>query len=144
MTEIIILGICPIPFVDCYIYSDGGTNVYFLSEILLALMSFRFYFIMRTWLNQGEYSDTFSVKLCKSYGVESGMKFSLKCLYQTKTEGTVTLLFVWTIIIFSYLVRIFEVPAYRNLASPSFDSYFNSVWFTVITLTTTGYGDLYP
>lgn len=51
LMEIIILSICPIPFFDCYIYSDNGTNVYFLSEIMLALMSFRFYFIMRTWLN---------------------------------------------------------------------------------------------
>ena len=72
------------------------------------------------------------------------MKFSLKCLYLTKTEATVTLLFIWTIIIFAYLVRIFEVPAYRTSGTPSFDSYFNSVWFTVITLTTTGYGDLFP
>jgi len=42
------------------------------------------------------------------------------------------------------MVRIFEIPYFRSNGSDQFDSYFTSVWFTVISLTTIGYGDISP
>lgn len=36
------------------------------------------------------------------------------------------------------------MPYFRSINKPVFDSYFNACWFTVITLTTIGYGDMSP
>ena len=36
------------------------------------------------------------------------------------------------------------MPRFRLGDDDVFDSYFNSVWFTVITITTIGYGDISP
>ena len=49
-----------------------------------------------------------------------------------------------TILTFAYFIRIFEKPYYRATNNPLFDSYFESVWFTVVTSTTIGYGDVSP
>jgi len=36
------------------------------------------------------------------------------------------------------------MPYFRADGDPVFDSFFNSIWFTVITITTIGYGDISP
>lgn len=49
-----------------------------------------------------------------------------------------------TIALPAYVVRIFEMPLFRNKSNPVFDSYFNSVYFTIITIQTIGYGEIVP
>lgn len=49
-----------------------------------------------------------------------------------------------TILVAAYLIRIFEKPYFRMTDSPTFDSYFESIWFTSITFSTIGYGDISP
>jgi len=46
------------------------------------------------------------------------------------------MMFVSTIIIFSFIIRVVE--------GANIDSYFKAIYFTVITLTTIGYGDISP
>ena len=53
-------------------------------------------------------------------------------------------MFFGTILIASYIVRIFELPYHRTIGDPFFDSYFNSFYFVTITLMTIGYGDYSP
>ena len=51
---------------------------------------------------------------------------------------------MFTLLFFAYVVRIFEMPRFRLSKDDTFDWYFNSCWFTVVTLTTIGYGDFSP
>ena len=54
-------------------------------------------------------------------------------------------MFFGTVCIFAYLVRIFEIPYLKETDDATrFESYFEAVWFTVVTLTTIGYGDVSP
>jgi hypothetical protein len=51
------------------------------------------------------------------------------------------------VLIFSYLLRIFEAPYYRSLPESDsdfrkFDEFFTSMWLCIITLSTVGYGDV--
>ena len=112
------------------------------------MMWLRVYFLVRTILSRSIYTDAYSRKLCRFYGFEAGVKYTIKCMIQLEPERTCIALLSSTILIFAHAAKIFETPYFRaeddiGLKS-SMDSYLNAIWMTVITLTTVGYGDLYP
>ena len=73
------------------------------------------------------------------------MAYNFKCVYAEWPSFVLGVLFLGTIFIFAYVVRIIEMPYFRAQGLPGkFDSYFTSIYFTVITLTTIGYGDISP
>jgi len=148
LLELFFLALQPLPFYDRYIIFQCKkfTIVYLLSEILFVLMSVRIYFLIRCVLSYCEFMDAFSKKICRGYGFETGVKFTIKCQIMINPESTVMCIFFATVFIFAYLIRIFEMPYFRasKPGDPVFDSFFNAIWFTVITLTTIGYGDISP
>ena len=146
--EVLILAMHPVPFFDRYVVFEGKkTNykiVYFFSEVMMALMWLRIYFLIRTVMNYTDFMDAYSKKLCSSYGFTTSIFFTVKSRIIINPESTVMTILFGTIVIFAYLVRIFEMPYFRSIGTPVFDSYFNACWFSVVTLTTIGYGDLSP
>ena len=88
--------------------------------------------------------DPYAKKLCRAYGFDNSILFTIKSSLQTKPEQTAAYLFLFTLLFFAYVVRIFEMPRFRLSKDDTFDWYFNSCWFTVVTLTTIGYGDFSP
>jgi len=85
------------------------------------------------------------MRIAKSHGFESaGISFNLKCLYITDPTRSLGGIFFLTIIIFATIIRIAEMPYSRAENDGNFDSYFTSIYFTMITLSTIGYGDICP
>ena len=147
--EFLVLIICPIPYLEVpvpIICKNDVRVMYSLSDFLLALMWMRVFFLIRSIFNYSIYTDAYSKKLCRSYGFSAGVRFTFKCQIIVNPEWTVAIMFTSTILILSYILRIFELPWFRQEPTylPEFDSYFNSVWCTIITLTTVGYGDIAP
>jgi hypothetical protein len=146
LLEVFMLLLVPIPCYDRYIilHCEGKNTVYFLSEFLLVLMFTRMYFLVRSILNYTEFMDPYARKLCNAYGFDNTVLFTIKSKMAINPESTVSYIFGLTLIVFAYIIRIFEMPRYRMDDNDIFDSYFESIWFTVITLTTIGYGDVSP
>ena len=66
--------------------------------------------MFRMVLNYSVYRDEYSKKICKSHGANSGVRFTFKCTLENNPLSTVTWLFVLTIVIFAFIIRIFELP----------------------------------
>lgn len=99
-------------------------------------------------LNYSEYTDLYTKKLCQQYGFRTDTVFALKSRLKNYPLSTITLLFIFCVVIFSYILRIFEAPYYRTLPADDssyrkFDDVFISIWCCIITITTVGYGDVF-
>ena len=111
-------------------------------------MFFRLFFVVRMLFSYSIYTDAFSKKICNSYGFSSGTRFVLKSKMLLEPGKSVMYLFTMSVLIFAYLIRLFELPYVylgddiesNNLLS----SYFNAIWLVIVTITTVGYGDISP
>ena len=157
LLEVLILAICPLPFYEHYIpidydyIADDGsvdtlTAYYTLSDFLMAFMFLRVFFLCRTVINFSIYTDAFSKKLCNSYGFISGVRFTVRCHMQQNPGRTIMFIFTVSVLVLAFLLRVFELPFVQAnvLNTTTLDNYFNAIWLTVITISTVGYGDLYP
>ena len=107
-------------------------------------MLLRLFFIARTCINYSVYTDAYSKKLCRQYGFTSGVRFTLKVQCLMNPTYFVGTLFLANILIFSYVLRIFEIPYQRRFGKNmyEFDNFSNSLWLVLMTITTVGFGDI--
>jgi len=156
--EVAIILIQPIPFLNSnisisdYINGPDGVrsnylitqNAYFINDFLLILMFLWLIILARNFFNYSKYSDVFAKRLCDRYGFTANMRFCFKCYILKFPIRTVLFMLFFIIFLFSYIMRILERPFHWYVNDFSFDPFLNSVYCTVITMATCGYGDIVP
>lgn len=154
--EIIILWVFPIPGVKFEIYvkqvsrltSLSGkewvfTVCYTYAELAFISMGIRFYFILKFVLNSSSYRDMFSSYYCNKFNTRAGFRFALKSLV-AKHEYKVFFFIVFpSLLLLAEALRVFERP-YSDISELNFNSYQNAIWCLITTMSTIGFGDLYP
>lgn len=112
--------------------------------LMVILGLFKMYQVWKIFINSSKYSTPRSNRVAKMYMCESNHGFALKCMFKDYPMKLVTVCFFISIGVFSFALRVAERS--RDFVSPNADLNYisNSIWLTVITLTTVGYGDISP
>lgn len=114
---------------------------YYYSEIFLSLMIFRVAILALASLNYGKYQSEIARSSAEKYAVKITPSFSIKCYLRANAMPALFFfLLVPGVLVFGYLLRIFERPLTNY---QDFDSLENCCWNIIITMTTVGYGDTF-
>lgn len=156
--EMVIILIQPIPFVDIWLsisdYVNGADgvrssllvaeNAYFVDDFMLMLMFLRLLILAWNFFHYSKFSDVFAKWLCDWYGFTANMRFCFKCYILKFPIWTVLFMLFFIILLFSYMLWIAERPFHWYVNDFTFDPIINSIYCTVITMATCGYGDVVP
>ena len=110
----------------------------------MLFMFWRLYTVLRHFERYHEYTDSYSKKVCRTFGFYPSRMMTLKIeLLENPARMTFVLLF-FTIFLLAFMVRVFEIPYEKHEKTNYLENYGTAVYMTVITLTTVGYGDFFP
>lgn len=147
--EILIIIIVPADYFNQITINAFNTErniftMYTLNDIILLVMFFRIYLLLELFLRNTEYSSFKMKKYLKLSKQEDNLIFIMKCLISTYPYLFFAFSFSTSLCIFSYLIRVCELPLSVTDSDISYQSYLNATWMVMITMTTVGYSDNTP
>lgn len=117
---------------------------YLLSDFIYIILIFRFFFLIRAAINYSVFSDNYAIKISKEHNVNNNLRFAIKCLLKTHHIKLVMWLFFASVVIFGFMLRIFDRPFWVLKGRIEFESYFVPMWCIFVTMLTIGFGDFFP
>jgi hypothetical protein len=143
IAEMVICAICPYPGVHFFWHKTerGGIVTHYSSDDVFTVMMIpRVYLIFRVFKDSygmNHESVRHVGSLCR---VDlDGSFITFKALMSEQPILIVPLCYAFVISVLSYAICVFERPL-----DPQFEDIRNGIWVIFVTMTTVGYGDLYP
>lgn len=171
ITMVILLLIHPIPFIygakiDIFLesyFTPSYVYDHFVRDVnqYLYLIEFIILFIYSAYLllENNENYGTRTYRICRMFGIKNDINYVLKCIISKNSFIFAAIIVVGGLVFFATIINITEIGYYTSLDPRDFDdpleyeselktrkvlvSYYNTMWYMIITITTTGYGDFY-
>ena len=132
--------------VKIWIYDMNQNNYYFyhLNDLFNLIMQMKVLYLLTLITYKSKYGSTRAYRVCNMFGTRVGPRFIMKCLLRDNPIMYIFCILFSGVLFLGWFKNIAESPIDRLNLDFQQHTFFNSCWESIVTMSSVGYGDIYP
>ena len=117
---------------------------YNINDIFLLIQCIRLVYVIIIFAICSEFYSPRADRVCKMMGKRLNLFFSFRSLFINRTAIMLGYCSVIICSMLSYMLKILSQPIFYEKETINFHNFGDCFWYVLVTMTTVGYGDIYP
>jgi hypothetical protein len=118
--------------------------IYDANDIFTMTQFMRLIYIIASSSIYTEFYGARTDRVCKMMSRQLDLFFGFRALFIRHTAPVLIFSFCIICLMLGYMLKILSEPMQYPFEKTSFDNYGNCIWYVFVTMTTVGYGDMFP